>query len=248
MGLAAFIAHFDGEATSAPGRRGANGGSGLPGVRESRATLGLISRGRALMGLRPGAGLALCQRAASASSGAWAPLIRRGGRPWPLGFCCRVGSCQDSACTQPVGSALTCCTRRLRGPCVPPCMWHGARTRSQGQSRQSLPSWSRAVASFNYDSVWVGHTAWREDNGQASPPFPPPRHISPATSGQAVWLLWFPRAEAPWHEPSGQGLPAPRRWRQLAAPGLEGGAGGEVPAEGAQLPRQGPWEPQFSYL
>lgn len=121
MGLAAFIAHFDGEATSALGGGGANGGKGFSGAPERRAILGLISRGRARTGLRPGAGLARCQRAASASSGAWAPLIQPRGLPWPLArLLLQSGELPGLGLHPAVGSAPTCCTRRLGGPCVPP--------------------------------------------------------------------------------------------------------------------------------
>lgn len=72
--------------------------------------------------------------------------------------------------------------------------------------------------------------------------------ISRATSGRAVWLLRFPGAEAPWHQPGGRGL----RPRELPGPGpgrRPWGRGGEE----AQLSVRGldpglAWKPPCSYL
>ena len=66
--------------------------------------------------------------------------------------------------------------------------------------------------------------------GLALRPVGRPPRISRATSAQAVWLLRFPGAEAPWHQP-----------------GLAGGTAGPRRCSLAQG-MAWTWEPPLSYL
>lgn len=173
MGLAAFIAHFDGEATSALGGGGANGGKGFSGARERRAILGLISRGRARTGLRPGAGLARCQCAASprargrvgaanparrtpvAARSASAPE-RGAARPRPApgrGLCPNVlhAAARGALCAPHAGGTQ-----------------HGPGLRAS-PSRPGLGQWSHLITT----AVWVGARSLAGGGGGRVPPHLP---------------------------------------------------------------------------